>query len=137
MYTIALTGVINALLGLINIGSSIAFNAIISLTTSAYLSSYLLPITLMIIKRLRGEKIKFGPWTLGRWGLPVNIVAACYTFITVIFAFFPPLVPIDAVSMNYACVVYGGVILLGIVYYFAWGHRSYMGPSIELDVANL
>ena len=62
-----------------------AFNAIVSLVVSSYLSSYLLPIILMIRKRLRGESIPLGPWTLGRWGLPINIFAAVYTLITVYF----------------------------------------------------
>jgi hypothetical protein len=41
----------------------------------------------MIVKRLRHEKIEFGPWTLGRWGLPINIFAAGYTLIAVVFTF--------------------------------------------------
>jgi len=85
LYAIATTGLINALLGLINIGSAVAFNAIVSLVVSSYLSSYLIPIVLMIRKRLRNEKVHLGPWTLGRWGLPINIFAACYTLMTVVF----------------------------------------------------
>ena len=51
MWTIALTGTIDALLGLIQIGSSVAFNAIVSLVVSGYLSSHLIPIILIIRKR--------------------------------------------------------------------------------------
>lgn len=93
----------------------------------------------MILRRLRGGKINFGPWTLGRWGLPINIFAAVYTLVTVVFSFFPPSIadPITAANMNYSCLVYGGVILLGMVYYAIIGHRYYMGPSIEMSVADL
>ncbi|KAK5170645.1 uncharacterized protein LTR77_005234 [Saxophila tyrrhenica] len=133
-YTIFLTGLINALLGLINIGSSVAFNAIVSLVVSAYLSSYFIPIALMIRKRLRHEPIRFGPWNLGRWGLPVNCVAAVYTLVTVVFTFFPPSVPVDAQTMNYSCAVYGGVVVLGLVYYVLRGHKFYVGPSTEMVV---
>ena len=134
IYTIALTGVINALLGLINIGSSVAFNAIISLVVSSYLSSYLIPIVLLIRKRVKGEPVKFGPWNLGRWGLPINIIAASYTLVTVVFTFFPPAVPVNAETMNYSCAVYGGVVILGVLYYVLRGRRHFVGPSTELDI---
>ncbi|KAK5111932.1 hypothetical protein LTR85_011679 [Meristemomyces frigidus] len=134
MYTIALTGVVSALLALINIGSSVAFNAIVSLVTASYLSSYLIPIVLMILKRLRKEPIRFGPWHHGSLGFPINIIAAIYTLITVVFSFFPPSLPVTAESMNYSCVVYGGVIILGVVYYVLRGHKNYIGPSTELEI---
>jgi choline transport protein len=117
-----------------NNSSSVAFNAIVSLTTSAYLSSYIIAILLMALKRIRGEAIHLGPWNLGRWGLPINIFAVAYSTMTVIFSFFPPEVPVTAATMNYACAVYGGVILLGIVYYMLRGRHKFVGPSTELDV---
>lgn len=130
---------INALLGLLYLANAVAFNAIVSLTTASYLSSYLIPICLMILRRLRGGKIHFGPWTLGRWGLAVNIFAALHTFVTVVFSFFPPSVAdgITEDNMNYSCLVYGGVILLGVTYYFAIGHRGYKGPSLPAGLGNL
>jgi choline transport protein len=87
----------------------------------------------MIIKRFSGERINFGPWNLGRYGLSVNIFAAIYTLVTVIFTFFPPSLPVDAVTMNYSCVVYGGVVILGLIYYAIRGHKTFVGPNIELD----
>jgi amino acid transporter len=86
----------------------------------------------MITKRLRREKIEFGPWTLGRWGLPINIFAACYTLIAIVFTFFPPSVPVTKQSMNYSCVVYGGVILGGLVYYVTRARKIYAGPSLDV-----
>ena len=87
----------------------------------------------MIVKRFSGERINFGPWNLGRYGLAINIFAAIYTLVTVIFSFFPPSLPVDAVAMNYSCVVYGGVVILGLFYYAIRGHKKFVGPSIELD----
>lgn len=135
MWAIALTGTISALLALIQIGSYVAFNAIVSLTVSAYFSSYLVAILCLINKKMSGEKIKLGPWNLGRWGLPINIFAAIYTSITVVFTFFPPaVIGLNAEKMNYSCVIYGGVIILGTIYYAIRGHKSYIGPSTDLDI---
>lgn len=89
----------------------------------------------MIRKRLSGEKIYFGPWNLGPYGLAINIFAGVYTFITVIFTFFPPSIPVNAVSMQYSCVVYGGVVILGSIYYAVRGHKKFVGPKIEFDEA--
>lgn len=90
----------------------------------------------MIMKRIKNERVNFGPWTLGRWGLPINIFAAAYTLLTVVFTFFPPTVvpAVTAVTMNWSCLIYGGVIILGIVYYALMGHKQYIGPSTELDL---
>ena len=87
---------------------------------------------MMIVKRLRHEKIEFGPWSLGRWGLPINIFAAAYTLIAVVFTFFPPSVPVTKESMNYSCVVYGGVIIGGLVYYVTRARKIYVGPSMDV-----
>lgn len=135
LWAIALTGTINALLGLINIGSSVAFNAIVSLVVAGYLSSYLLAILCMIHARRRAGGVALGPWNLGRFGMPINIFAAAYTLITVIFTFFPPSVPVTAMTMNYSCVVYGGTVILGIVFYAVWGHKNYRGPSTNPEFA--
>lgn len=134
MYAIALTGVISTVLALIQIGSYVAFNAIVSLTVSSYLSSYLIAIVCLILKKTHGEKIKLGPWNLGNYGLGINIFAALYTVVTVVFSFFPPRLPVNAESMNYSCVIFGGVIILGTIYYVVRGHKHYVGPTTEYDL---
>ncbi|KAM5466591.1 hypothetical protein MauCBS54593_005848 [Microsporum audouinii] len=130
LFSIALTGVLNALLGLINIGSNVAFSAVVSLVVSGYMSSYVIVICVMIHKRLTKQSIEFGPWNLGRYGLPINIIAVIYTTVTVIFAFFPPTVPVTAENMNYSPAVYGAVVIFGIVYYVVRGHKTYVGPKL-------
>jgi choline transport protein len=83
------------------------------------------------MKRVRHEKIHFGPWTLGRWGLPINLFAAGYTLLTVVFTFFPPSVPVTKESMNYSCVVFGGVVLAGLAYYVFGGRKRYVKPNLD------
>ena len=57
---IVLCSIIPCLIGLINIGSTVAFNAIVSLTEAGLFISYLIPIILIMIKKIKGEHIKFG-----------------------------------------------------------------------------
>lgn len=77
--SILLSAVISMLLGLINIGSSVAFNAIVSLVVAAYFGSYMIPLAIVIYKRIRKEPLEMGPWNMGRWGLAVNLFAMVCT----------------------------------------------------------
>lgn len=77
------------LLSLINIGSAVAFNAILSLSTLALYVSYLIPIVLLVMKRFRKESIGLGPWNLGRWGLAINLYAVIFGVFVVIWLPFP------------------------------------------------
>ena len=65
--------------------------------------------------------------------MPNNVFAADYTFLTVIFSFFPPAVPVTAETMYWSIVVYGGVVILGLIFYFFQGHKNYVGPSTEME----
>ncbi|KAK5055085.1 hypothetical protein LTR84_012833 [Exophiala bonariae] len=117
-----------ALLGLINIGSTTAFNAIVSLSVVGLYTSYLIPVLLHAIRRVRGPQLKYGPFQLGAFGLPLNIFAVIYSTFIVIFLFFPPYMPVTAQNMNYACVVFGFVVLFSIFWWFVRGRTTYSGP---------
>ena len=88
----------------------------------------------MIRKRLLHEPVRKGPWHLGPYGLVVNIIAACFLVISTLFSFFPPAVPVTLVTMNWSCVVFGGVVIVGLVYYVTLGRKVYHGPIIERPI---
>lgn len=58
------------LLSLINIGPSIAFNTIIFLTAVALDISYVIPIFLLLKRRLAGKHPQYGPFKLGAGVFP-------------------------------------------------------------------
>lgn len=66
-------------MSLINLGSKVAFEAMLSLATVALMASYLMSIGCALLKRLRGEDLPAARWSLGRYGMAVNIVALMYT----------------------------------------------------------
>lgn len=119
------------LLSLINIGSSIALNAILSLSTLALYISYLIPISLLVMKRLRSEKIEFGPFTLGRFGIWINCYAIVYEVFIVIFLPFPAATPVSAMTMNYAGPVFLGLVLIALADWIVRGRKFYDGPIRE------
>lgn len=89
------------LLSLINLGSTIAFNAIISLQLLALMATYTVSIGCLALKRIKGEPLPVGRWSLGRFGLPINIFATTYASFTMIFICFPVTTPVVADSMNW------------------------------------
>jgi amino acid transporter len=77
---IGLTCIVTCLLALINIGSSVAFNAIISLQIVALMFSYTISITCVLYRRIKHpELLPNARWSLGRWGVPINVVGVCYS----------------------------------------------------------
>jgi choline transport protein len=126
---------LTAIICVINIASSVAFNAIVSLTIAGLFISYLIPITLLAIKRITDpSSIPWGPWKLGRFGLLVNIFSVAFLMVSVVFSFFPPLVPVTLESMNWSCLVFSGAVLLGLVFYIVSGRKVYRGPIIERPI---
>lgn len=132
--SIAFTVVVNCLLALINIGSSTAFNALTSLVIAAFYSSFLLSASMLLLKRftLSADSIRWGPFRLGRLGLPINIVSILFTIIGLFFSFWPPSREVTAKTMNWSIAVYGGVMLFSVIFWFAHGRSVYTGPVIEV-----
>ena len=129
---IALVTLVVVLLSLINIGSSTALNAILSLSTLGLYVSYLIPIGLLFLKRLRREHITFGPFALGQMGFWINAYAIIFGVYVSIFLPFPGQVPVTAVTMNYAGPVFGVVLILAVLDWVFRGRNYYNGPIQEI-----
>ncbi|RMZ75467.1 hypothetical protein DV738_g5440, partial [Chaetothyriales sp. CBS 135597] len=96
---VCVSTVFTTLLALIDLGSSEALNAINSLAQVAILSSYMITILCLIWRRLRGPPLPARRWSLGKWGLTVNIVAVVFMVPIFIFATWPLEQPVTAVNM--------------------------------------
>jgi choline transport protein len=123
------------LLGLINLGSTTAFNAMVSLALLGQYTSYVLPTMFMLARRIRpGKNIPYGPWALGRWGIPINIFTIAFSFLTIAFNVLPPYFPVTAKNMNYAGVVFGAALIICALLWILRGHNHYTGPIKEVMV---
>jgi choline transport protein len=118
------------LLGLINIGSSVAFNAIVSLVVAAYFGSYMIPLSIVIYKRITHVPLQMGPWNLGKWGLAINLFSMLWLILTWLFSFFPIGLPVTPENMNWSSVLWGALMTLGITWYFAFQRKRFTGPDI-------
>lgn len=120
-----LVAVLCALLALVNLGSTTAFYAVISLATFALYISYVPPIVFILIRKFKGLPRPSGPWNLGRFGIPINIFALCYAIFMIIFLPFPTLLPVTSETMNYAAPVWAGCMLLVMLDWFVTGHKRW------------
>ena len=73
---------------LINIGSYVAFNAFTGLVIAGFYSSFLVAASLILLKRLTKQDVpvRWGPFTLGRAGIPVNAFSIAYSIIGIFFS---------------------------------------------------
>nr|POF07203.1 choline transport protein [Quercus suber] len=81
----AFTLAITVVLSLFIIGSPVAFSLLTSLSLTGLISSYLLAVTCVLSKRIRGETFPPGRFNLGKFGLICNSIAVA--FLLVAFAF--------------------------------------------------
>ncbi|KAK0946336.1 hypothetical protein LTR29_002098 [Friedmanniomyces endolithicus] len=124
--------IVCVLLSLINLGSTAALNAILALDLAALLSSYTISIGCIAMKRMRGETLPACEWSLGKWGLPINIAALIWLIPIFTFTLFPSVTPVTAVGMNYGCLLFGFVVLFSTVYYIIVGRHVYISPRERL-----
>jgi choline transport protein len=136
---ILMVGFLQMLLGLIYLGSSTAFNAVLSMAILGMYASYISPIVVMLIygrrrsaARVRG--VGSGTFNLGpRWGPVINIAAIVWLIIAMVFSTFPTVQPVTPGNMNYCVVVTMGWMLIGGLYYYVLGGKKrFTGPVVEL-----
>ena len=113
----------------INIGSTIAWNIIMSVGSVTLASSYLVSIGCMTWRRIHRLPLLPSSFSLGaHYGFTINILALLFCVLVLVFAFFPPTPHPAAGSMNWAIVVYAGVLGISGVYYVLRARHHYDGP---------
>ncbi|KAJ5645642.1 hypothetical protein N7507_011653 [Penicillium longicatenatum] len=131
--SIALSCVISCLLSLINIGSSTAFNAIISVNTAALMFTYTISISCVIYRKVwHPETLPLRRWDIGRGGLVVNIVGLLYCVFAMFWSFWPTELPVTADNFNWSVVIFGAVFILSLVMYAVKGKKEYEGPVVTV-----
>ena len=136
LWSILVTAFVTLVLAPVNIGSSVAFNGILSLAVAAYLGTFILPISLILWRRIYApESLPWGPWRLGRYGILINIISLCWVLVIFTFSFFPfqPLPGLTVATMNWSCLAYGALMLFSLAFWFGYGKRTYRGPVRDLS----
>lgn len=97
---LALVTVVQMLLGLINLGSTSAFTAFVSVGVIALAVSYAIPIAISLLWDRR-ERVSGAKWNLGNAvGTTVNVVALGWIGFEVVLFSCPGVLPVTAISMS-------------------------------------
>jgi choline transport protein len=154
IYGILLTFIVQIALNSIYFGTVTGFNTVVSIATEGFCKtehpilripltdnilpdvSYAIPILLRVIAPLTMTTApRFeGPWNLGRWSLPINIMALVYLLFTSITFNFPSLNPVDSENMNYTSAAVGVVMLVALITWFTTAKGNFRSPGISEDV---
>jgi choline transport protein len=101
---------------------------VLSLGAISLYISYIIPVAMIIIRKLEGRHPAYGPFKLGHWGIPINLFAVVYATFIVVFASFPVVLPVTAQSMDYAAPVWFAVLLFALGDWFFSGRRRFTVP---------
>ncbi|KAG8530175.1 uncharacterized protein KY384_005658 [Bacidia gigantensis] len=143
MLAVVITSIVTCLIGLINLGSAKAFNAVISLSVSSLFASYIIVETLMLYRRctggikatrdaVEGHQLVWGPFHLPDGiGIVVNAFAVMFGLIIFFFSFWPVATPVDAATMNWSVLMTGSVGIFAVLYYLGRARKTFTGPIVE------
>ncbi|KAJ9201891.1 hypothetical protein DTO164E3_3329 [Paecilomyces variotii] len=114
-------------LNCIAIGSTQTATAIFNVTAPALDLSY---ISVILAHQIYKKRVKFieGPFTLGKWGTPLNLIAITWVLLISVILFFPPSKPVTAANMNYAICVAAFIAIFSLVWWWASARWKYTGP---------
>lgn len=138
IWSILATVVINALLSLIQFGSTVSFDALSSLAIAGFYTSFLMSASVMLLYRLRtpSSNIPWGPFRLGRVGTPVTVFSIAYSLQGIFFSFWPPSSDVTLENMNWSAVVFAGVFVISMIFWIFHGQKIYKGPVMEVVARN-
>jgi choline transport protein len=131
LQSLTLTTLLVLLFGFIFLGSSSAFNAVVSASVVALGVTYAIPPS---INCLRGRKMLPAtrafrlPEPLG-WMF--NLVGIAYTVVTTVLFLFLPEQPVTGESMNFCVVIFAIIFIISIGQWFFDGRKNYRGPRVD------
>lgn len=153
---VAFTSVIAALLALVNLGSTSAFNGVISVSIAGLFSSYLLTSSLLLYRRCTGAIAPstsalaslasqatngpriyaiWGPWKVpGILGVANNAFACAYLLFVFFFSFWPSYKKVEPATMNWSVLVTGTIAAVSALYYVVAARKTYRGPVVEVTL---
>ena len=131
--SLGLTNLVVLIFGCIFLGSSSAFNAIVSASVVALGLSYGIPVAINV---LRGRRMlpATRAFILPEWfAWFANLLGIAYVILTTVLFVFPPDLPVTGSNMNYCIVAFGIVIIISMIQWFVDGRKNFTGPKVELD----
>jgi amino acid transporter len=115
--------IIGILMTLLLFGGPIAIGALFSIGAIAAFVAFTIPITIRTF--FVGSRFRRGPWHLGKFSYPIGVASTCFTSLMVPILCLPSLTgsDLDATTMNWTCLVWGGPMLFVIIWWVVDAHK--------------
>jgi amino acid transporter len=114
--------------------SAVAYAAVTSIAAIGLYVAYVIPVFLRVLK---GKRFEPGPWTLGRWGVPIGIVASIWVAFIFILFMLPASSPVTWHTFNYTPIAFAVVLGGAAVWWFVSAHKWFVGPKVQGSAAEL
>jgi hypothetical protein len=89
-----------------------------------------MPLLSRIIAHFSGKKAQLeGPYSLGRWGIILNIIGFISLAFVSIVANFPSVKPVDSENMNYTSAATGVIMMASLIFWVTTGRKKFTGPD--------
>lgn len=128
MNAINLTLLFTVIISIVTIEAECAFSTIIGFAISALMTSYLLSIGCLVLRRWRKEQLPPASWSLGKAGLTINCLALGYGSWAFFWSFWPVYYKVNRANFNYTCVLFVVWVGFAVLMYIAGQRRMRQGP---------
>ncbi|KIX01671.1 uncharacterized protein Z518_09397 [Rhinocladiella mackenziei CBS 650.93] len=125
--------VVGILLTLLLFGGEASIGAIFSVGAIAAFVAFTIPITIRTF--FVGSRFRRGPWHLGKFSYPIGVASTCFTLLMIPILCLPSVTgsDLDASLMNWTCLVWGGPMLLVLVWWVVDAHKWFKGPKVNIQ----
>ncbi|KAJ4345590.1 GABA/polyamine transporter [Didymosphaeria variabile] len=127
----------NCVIGILSIllifGGSVSIGALFSIGAIAAFVAFTIPIFIRVF--FVGDRFRAGPWNLGRFSLPIGVVASGFVILMVPILCLPSVTGGDLTLdlMNWTCLVYGALMLLVLIWWFVSARKWFKGPKVNVE----
>lgn len=125
--------VIGILMLLLIFGGSVTIGALFSVGAIAAEVAFCTPIFIRVF--FVGNRFRRGPWNLGRFSIPIGVIASAFVALMIPILNFPAYKGADLTPdlMNWTCLVYGGPMFFVMLWWFISARKWFKGPRVNVD----
>ncbi|SGZ50910.1 CIC11C00000000436 [Sungouiella intermedia] len=127
------SGIFACILALLILIDATAANALFSMAVAGNLLAWGVPILLVILPTASAKRFVPGPFYSLKFFYPINVISCVWLSYVMVMCMFPDNKAVNKDTMNYTCAINGGVWLLSLIYFFAYGYKHYHGPKSNLS----
>ncbi|KAG2222496.1 hypothetical protein INT45_012810 [Circinella minor] len=109
-----------------SLASSVYWSAMMSTSVICLNVAYGLPYFCRLV--WKRDIVHRGPFNLGRYSLIINFFAVAWIAFFGVILCIPSVHPVDPVTMNWASLMIGAILIFSLVFWFISGRKNFKGP---------